>query len=409
MKASNRFLESAWSREDGQTVVLAALCMTLLMGFLALSVDVGLLFCAKRSAQTAADAAAIAGAQEIAYSDVVTAARADASRNGFTNGTNGVAVAVNNPPLNGPHAGNSGYVEVIVSASETTFFLNLFNQGTMTVEARAVSTMGATQNCVYALGSSGTDISVTNGVNVQFPSCALYGDSSGSTDLNVSGGATLNAAAIALVGNYSNTGGSHLTPTPATGIATISDPLAYLPTPSFNTSSCVANPNLGAGGTFTIGPASGGTICYNGLTISNGATATLRPGFYIVNGVFSLAGGASVSGSGVTIYFPPGGSVSLSNGINFTLSAPTSGTYNGILFYQSRSNTTMATIEGGASSTLQGVLYFPAANITFENGTSTTTYASIVSASLTFAGGATVKNYAVVNPASPLDSARLVE
>jgi len=209
MKASNRFLESAWSREDGQTVVLAALCMTLLMGFLALSVDVGLLFCAKRSAQTAADAAAIAGAQEIAYSDVVTAARADASRNGFTNGTNGVAVAVNNPPLNGPHAGNSGYVEVIVSASETTFFLNLFNQGTMTVEARAVSTMGATQNCVYALGSSGTDISVTNGVNVQFPSCALYGDSSGSTDLNVSGGATLNAAAIALVGNYSNTGGSH--------------------------------------------------------------------------------------------------------------------------------------------------------------------------------------------------------
>jgi hypothetical protein len=111
----------------------------------------------------------------------------------------------------------------------------------------------------------------------------------------------------------------------------------------------------------------------------------------------------------VTFYFPPGGSLSISNGITFTLTAPTSGTYNGILFYQNRSNSNAATLEGGASATLTGILYFPDANLTLENGTSTSSYASIIAGSLTFAGGATFKNYASVNASTPLNAAKLVE
>jgi hypothetical protein len=395
--------------ESGQTLVLASLGITVILGFLALSVDMGLMFCVQRSAQTAADSAAITGALEIRYDDVTTEAKADSARNGYTDGTGGVTVTVNNPPANGPHSGDAAYVEVIVAKTQHTIFMNLFNKGSMVVKARAVATMGTTQNCVYALNPSGTDISISGGADVEMPSCAIYGDSSGSSDLNISGGSTLDAAAIDLVGNYSNSGGSVLTPTPTTGIAPVSDPLAYLSPPTYSPSSCVANPNLSGGVRSTIGPSSGGTVCYNGLSVSGGATATLNPGLYIINGSFSISGGGSVSGSGVTFYLPVGASLSFSGGTVFTFTAPTTGTYNGILFYQSRSNSTAESISGGSSATLQGILYFPDANLNWSGGSRTGVYTSVVAGSLTFSGGTSFQNYAKVNSNTPLAGARIVE
>ena len=51
-----------WKDDKGQVLVLTALCMTMLLGFMAFAVDMGLLFHTKRNIQIAADAAAIAGA-----------------------------------------------------------------------------------------------------------------------------------------------------------------------------------------------------------------------------------------------------------------------------------------------------------------------------------------------------------
>jgi uncharacterized membrane protein len=62
----DRPLESAFGakmekqdNESGQVMILTALCMTVLLGFLALAVDVALLFRARRNVQITADAAAI--------------------------------------------------------------------------------------------------------------------------------------------------------------------------------------------------------------------------------------------------------------------------------------------------------------------------------------------------------------
>ncbi len=397
--------------ERGQTVILAALFLPVLMGFLALAVDAGVMFRAEREMQTAADSAALAGAEEINFGDVTAAAKADAKRNGVTDGVNGATVKVNNPPLNGPNAGQGGFVEVIVSQPQLTYFLNVLNRGSMTVGARAVAGRGPTKNCIYTLGTSGTDISVSNGVNIQIPGCSIFSNSNSNTSLQVTGGATLNAQGINLVGNYTVNNGAHMTPsTPAVGVAPVSDPLGYLPAPSFSPSSCVADPIHGAWGNYNIGPSSGGTVCYKGLNIANGATAHLKPGLYIINGALTLAGGTTTTGSGVTFYFPPGGSLSISNGITFNLTAPTDGTYNGILFYQDRANSNPAMLEGGATSVLNGILYFPAAKVTIENGTNTTSYATVISSSLTFAGGASFKDYSQMPGASsPLLTAKMVE
>ena len=57
-----------WSRggsERGSVAVTVALAMTVLLGFAALVVDIGLNWAARTSAQTAADSAALAGASRL--------------------------------------------------------------------------------------------------------------------------------------------------------------------------------------------------------------------------------------------------------------------------------------------------------------------------------------------------------
>lgn len=393
--------------ECGQTVILAALCMTVLLGFLALAVDVGLLFHSRRTIQTAADSGAIAGAEEINYGDVTRASQTDAARNGVMNGFQGAVVTVNNPPVNGPFAGKAGYVEVIASQPQPTYFMNAFGRNSVSVVGRAVATMTPTQNCIYTLNPTGVDFFISGGAFVQMQGCGILDESSSSNALQASGGATLSAALIGVVGGYSTTGGATIAPNPSTGINPSSDPLAYLSPPLFNSSSCLPNPYLGNGVTATLG--SGGTTCYNGLSIAGGSTVTFNSGIYVINGQFSVNGGAALSGSGVTFYLPQGASVSISGGAGLSLTAPNSGTFNGILFYQDRTDTQAALITGGSSSILEGILYFPDAELTLNGGSSSQVYTSVVTGSLKFTGGTTLKNYAIINPLTPLNTPRLVE
>src|SRR6516162_278919 len=115
--------------EDGQLMVFTALGMIMLLGLVALAVDVSLLFRAKRQAQIAADAGAIAGALELEYngaSNVVTNSQNAALANGMTN-TNQVTVSTSG---GGSHTG-SGFVQVIVNKPNPTFFMTMFGRPTV--------------------------------------------------------------------------------------------------------------------------------------------------------------------------------------------------------------------------------------------------------------------------------------
>src|SRR5665213_4193326 len=110
--------------ESGQMLILVALNTALLFAFLALAIDVGLLFRAKRQMQVAADAAAVAGALDYKFNNSVTSAqaagKAASASNGVTDGTNGSVVTINVPPTSGPYTGTAGFVEAIVSQPSTT-------------------------------------------------------------------------------------------------------------------------------------------------------------------------------------------------------------------------------------------------------------------------------------------------
>jgi uncharacterized membrane protein len=143
--------KSSGSR-SGQILVLATMAMVVLMGFLALTVDVGQFWSLRRDMQTAADAAATAGAIALRLKqDATAAAQSVTALNGFSNGKNSITVTVNNPPAGGTYAGNASYVEVVVAQTRPTYFMRVLGYSTVKVNARAVGSSVNSPACVYAL------------------------------------------------------------------------------------------------------------------------------------------------------------------------------------------------------------------------------------------------------------------
>jgi hypothetical protein len=410
--------------ESGQAVVLTLLSMTVLLGFVAFAVDVGLLLRAKRVVQTAADSAAIAGAAELPFGGWLAAAKADAAQNGVTDGSGGATFAVTN--ISGP-SGNKNYVQVIATQPQPTFFMKMFNFNSMPVSARAVAAAVPSPACIYTLlspapGTSGPTLGtggiyVTGSADLELPSCGILDNATGVDALHITGGATLKAKAIGIAGSDTVHNGGVLQPNPpTTGMTAVSDPLSSLvPTvpPADYSSGCLADPKFGTG-THTIGPSSpSGFVCYTGFSISKGSPIiNLNPGLYIFNGAggFNVASGTTLNGTGgVTFYFVNGASFTISNGAVANLTAPGSGTYSGLLFYQDPGDSAADSFVGGSVGGVSGIFYLPAANLTLANGTATTFTVDLVVGSLTMSGNATLAPYAPLTGASVLSVPQLVE
>src|ERR1039457_1104323 len=334
----------------GFILVTMIVSLTILLAFLGLAIDVGYEQYMKIRMQTAAAAAALGGSRELSASGIgnlVSAARGDAATNGFTNGQNSVTVTVNNPPSTGYSTSDSTAVEAIISQPVPTFFMQVLGFSSGTVRARAVAKTegGGASACFYTLDPTMSNaFSVSNGVNVS-SSCGIIVDSNSNTALTATGGAHLSAPSISVVGKYTVNNGASISPSPTQGVSAVSNPFSSLVTPSVGGCN-YTNYTAGGGQTVTLNP---GVYC-NGIKIANNVTATFTAGTYILKGGgFVLGGGARVTGSGVMFYntYASGyayGPINFANGTTETFTAPTTGTYAGMLFSQD------PTVVGGAAS-----------------------------------------------------------
>jgi Flp pilus assembly protein TadG len=412
------------NKERGYTLVFVALGLTVLLGCVGLSFDVGNLEYTQRRMQTAADAAAQSGAHEIQRGDpsgAVTAAQNDATSDGFANGTNNITVTVNNPPQTGYYVGSSTAVEAIITQSVPTLFMGLLNKKSVTVYARAVSAQVSSSNCVFALDGSASDaLQATNDAQVTI-NCGVVVDSTSSSALYATGSAQINATGVTVVGGYSTNNNGKISPTPITGVIPMADPLAYEQAPTVGSCTYTNYPNPGSMGGQTV-TLSQGTYC-NGINIANGMTGKLNPGLYIISGGgLNIAGGSTVTGTGVTFYITKGNGYSfapvvINNGTNVTFTAPTSGSYAGLLFFQDRTITTSNTsnsvtqFAGGTTMNLTGALYFPGTQLDISNGTNASdAYTIIVADTISLEGGMTFNgNYSSLNGIAPITVATLGE
>ena len=399
-------------------MVLICLAIVTIMGLIGLVADVGSLQAQKQLMQTAADSAALAAGQELSYGDSVAAGKADAASNGFTNGQNGIVVAINNPPLGGPNTGKSGYIEAIVTRPEPTFFLRVLGLTTITLSARAVSAVGNGPNCIYVMDPSAPSAMNLNGnINIQ-SGCGLLVDSSSSTGLSVNGNITITAPTIAVVGGYSSNGNVTLTPQPKTGILPAADPLAYVQPPSYGAcsyNSFSLNGNYGTSGSpYQMNP---GVYC-GGISFNGNFYLKFNPGTYVLaGGGMSVNGNATMTGTGVTFYNTAGTGgykgIVLNGNVILTFSAPTSGTLSGILFFQDRlipGSAAGSTINGNSGSTIDGALYFPTTTLTYNGNSSINGYSIVVADKWIANGNSTLgNNYTSLANGSPIKGLVLSE
>ena len=107
---------------------------------------------------------------------------------------------------------------------------------------------------------------------------------------------------------------------------------------------------------FTGTPVPGTT--YSGITLNSGTT-NFPSGVYVISGgSFTVTGSATITGTGVTFYFTNNATISVSGGGSLQLTAPTTGPYAGILFFQDP-NDTNPPLLGGAGNSPQRSSVFP--------------------------------------------------
>jgi hypothetical protein len=169
--------------------------------------------------------------------------------------------------------------------------------------------------------------------------------------------------------------------------------------------------------TVTLSP---GTY-YGGISITGNASVTFNPGTYILaGGGLSVTGNSTLTGTGVTFYnsysknysYAP---INLTGNETAKLSAPTSGSLAGMLFFQDRSipsGSAASTIVGNSSSTFDGAVYFSTTSIKYTGNSSGSGYTFLIADSITMTGNTSLTigtNYSSLSAGSPIKSSTLFE
>ncbi|MEO5337544.1 MAG: pilus assembly protein [Magnetospirillum sp. WYHS-4] len=364
--------------ESGAIAILFALLMPVVLGAVGFGVEVGSWYAARRELQSAVDAAAVAAAIEkyngSSTSTITSEATTEAQRNGFTT-SGGGTIVVNIPPTSGSYTGDSLAVEVRLTKPIQTLFLRYLVQSTsVTASTRAVAKMQmqAGNGCVVALNSSASGaFRITGTVTVSLLNCDVVTNSSSSTSLIATGGTLVTADCVRTVGATADE--AHFSTTSCGGVQEgarkYADPYEDRSVPAF-TGCDHNNLSINSSGTNNLSP---GTYC-GGITASGNNSINLSPGTYVMyDGAFNVSGSGTISGNGVSIILM-GSSASNVGNIDFTgtrtvnMSAPTSGAYSGMLFYQSEAASSSGTnrITGGTNFNITGAVYTPKRKIDYS-------------------------------------------
>ena len=374
------------NRESGAAMLIFVLMVPILMGVAGLVIDVGYLYQYRRTMQTAADAAAMAGAQTLKrkdFANVNTHSLYDAGKNGF-DGSGGETRTVNYPPLSGDFVADTNFVEVVITEQVPTFFMGVIGQDTVAVSARGVAGVLPDTACIYVLDPfADKAFEVSSGSNV-LASCGVKVSSCSNEALSVTSGSSLETTSTNVCGGGDDGGGT-VNPDPNTGVCPGGpctrgeDPLADIAPPSVPPGCDFTDFKTSSQGTpgnrFQIFPQ---TYC-NGISIESGSHVNFNAGiYYLKGGGLQITSGSTAEGVGVGFYNTTwGGSnygpINIASGSEARFSAPSggAGVMDGILFRQDPTVVGQYDnkFESNTNSWFQGTISFPNQHAMFHSNT----------------------------------------
>ncbi len=366
-------------------MVSVAFALPVLLGVAALAIDVSFWYSNKREAQSAADAGAIAGALEvmrlnqdpdepvITEGDILNIALASGEENGYDAGE-GDTIEVNYPPENGSYSGAGDAVEVIIQQPANTYLAGILMEEEVSVGARAVAVVDVNDTCIWGLNPTAKNtVKISGSANVNLP-CGIMSNSNDPTEsIGVDGGGCVHATKIKTAGGSD---GNCIHPNALEDVNQVKDPLQNTEPPSYGGCDDASNIKVNNGDAVVLdAQANGGQLVLCGRIDVTGGTLDFTPGEYILDGASVSFSGGEINGTDVSFYITEdsgqGDSISVSADSIVDLSAPWDGQNPGVLFYQDRDSppNIQHSFTGGANMNLEGILYFPNANLKFAGGT----------------------------------------
>ena len=415
-----KFFKRLWKDRRGNALLIAGAALPLLIGSAGLATDTIQWVLWKRELQRLADSAALAGVYaRVSGTTVGTCSNVssptyanpvayDIKTNNVITSDSNLACTVNNPPTAGSYTADANAVRVNLSMQRSLSFSALFMSSAPTITANATATIVPSGNyCVVSLESAAvTGIDATGSTNVNL-GCGMITNSTSMSAAVATGSSSVTASPIAAVGGIpsSTHWGTGTVLQPFT--VAQADPFASVTptTPSSCSGSVTVQPsdNLTdtTNSTSTTADDALSPGCYASMNLKG--TVTLQPGtYYIDGGDFTVNSGAVVNCSGCVIVMSNRnstsntiGDVDLNGNATINMTAPDSGTYSGILFYQDRraASDNDIKINGNSSSKFQGAFYFPKADLTFTGSAGMNTNCmQIVAKDVTFTGNSAINN-----------------
>jgi Flp pilus assembly protein TadG len=389
-------IRKLWRSKSGNVFIMAAILMPVILGSAGLAVDSIQWVLWKRQLQRAADSAALAGAYATAQAkDAVATATADLSRTAELTLT--TPATIENPPSSGSYAGNNKAVRVTLQYSRLLPFTGMFLSIAPTIAARSTAA-AVTQGdyCVLALDPSTATGVTMQGSAVVNLNCGIAANSRSPSAIVAGGSSSIIATPISAVGGIPASSNYQGPTTLLPYSMPQDDPYASLPTPT--ATGCSAQARVQPTDVTVLNPG-----CYRGMDLKG--TVTLNDGTYVIDGnAFSVGSQAVVTGNNVTIILTSNNAGSnpssiatldINGGATVRLSAQTSGTYAGILFYQDRRavDSGTNTVNGNSSSLYQGAVYMAGQEVDLSGTTGMTTNClQLVAKRVTFIGNSTINN-----------------
>ncbi|MGE0212565.1 MAG: TadE/TadG family type IV pilus assembly protein [Parvibaculaceae bacterium] len=344
---------------SGTVAMVTVLSAPVLLGCVGAGVDTFMMLYLSNRLQVTADAAALAGVKELdlAGSDggqveaTATAyVKANLASSSIKEEDIKVSVVVDS---------KNSAVDVTIAQTWAPMFLHFVSDDVMPlkVNSRAQS-IGRRLACVIGLSKIlPAGVQLWSNASLTADGCDVYSNTELPTGLVVSDNAVLKAEFICTSGGYIAAGPKMVDPQPITDCPAFDDPLASRQPPKIGSCDHLATIILNQ--TRTLNP---GVYC-GGLTILGTSKVTLNPGVYIINnGLFTVAGSATLKGENVGFYLAGLATLMLfDSNSTIDLTAPKSGPLAGILFFEDRKAPPLRVHRIGSNNArnLLGTIYLP--------------------------------------------------
>ncbi|HYF22055.1 MAG TPA: pilus assembly protein TadG-related protein [Caulobacteraceae bacterium] len=358
--------------EDGGTMVFVGALLPVLFGAGALGIDYAQAVSVRAELQAGADAAAMAGVSRLPDADQAETWALNYAGTNLPAAKHGDAVVADEIETGtwdadtlAFSAGGALPNAVRVTARRSvargnpvrTIFAGAIGIAPLDVSVRSVARMDqSAEACILALSTTASrGVNFSGSSSLTLLGCNVMSNSSASNAVEQKGSSRVSVPCLIAAGGVSTAGGATLTSCsrPITNSARASDPFKDLPLPTGLPTRNDNGQNLLPG------------LYKNGLNLKD--TKTLAAGTYVVQGgTLRMNANANVSGTGVTFVLTDGATVHYNGSATINLSAPTTGTYKGVLFYAVQGNAAGATFNGGSGTSMTGALYFPSGAVNYS-------------------------------------------